>query len=78
VPVPPGGSGVGKIQLKLQGRLVDVAAVSGNSEKLPTGTRVEVVEVLGPNTVRVERTVEVVPGGGHAANDNVASGGAVT
>ena len=78
VPVPPGGSGVGKIQLKLQGRLVDVAAVSAGTEKLSTGTRVEVIEVLGPNTVRVERTVEVVPESEHASIDNVASGGAVT
>jgi hypothetical protein len=60
VPIPSGNSGVGKIQIRMQGRLVELPAMTAGEDKLGTSTRIEVVEVLGPGTVRVEPIVEVV------------------
>lgn len=49
--IPGERSGAGKIHLALQGRTVEVQAVS--SQPLPTGTPVVVVDVLGPDLVEV-------------------------
>jgi len=53
VPIPPAKSQAGKIQLKLQNRLVEYEAVTNNPERLATGTRVRVVAVAG-NKLEVE------------------------
>src|SRR5262245_29446544 len=53
VPIPPAKSQAGKIQLKLQNRLVEYEAVTNNPERLATGTRVRVVAVTG-NQLEVE------------------------
>lgn len=53
VPIPPAKSQAGKIQLKLQNRLVEYEAVTNNSERLATGTRVRVVAIAG-NKLEVE------------------------
>jgi hypothetical protein len=48
----PGGPGrPGKVHLALQGRTVELQAVSQHS--LPTGAEVVVVDVVGPDTVEV-------------------------
>jgi membrane protein implicated in regulation of membrane protease activity len=60
VPIPAGKSGAGKIQLKVQGRLVEYDAVTAGEAKLPTGARVVVVGVLGSNTLDVEPLPEKV------------------
>jgi hypothetical protein len=60
VPIPPGKSGVGKIQLKLQNRIMELAAMTPAAEKLPTGARVEVVNLISPNTVEVQPVTETV------------------
>lgn len=52
--VPPAGGGPGKVQIALQGRTVELLAVSRESRPLPTGTPVVVVAVEGD-------TVEVLP-----------------
>ncbi|MFV2066517.1 MAG: hypothetical protein ACC645_06015 [Pirellulales bacterium] len=54
VPVPANHHGAGKIQLNLQNRTVEYQAMTDEEEKLPTGARVVVTRVLGPDTVEVE------------------------
>jgi membrane protein implicated in regulation of membrane protease activity len=53
VPIPPAKTQAGKIQLKLQNRLVEYEAVTNSPERLATGTRVRVVAVAG-NKLEVE------------------------
>jgi membrane protein implicated in regulation of membrane protease activity len=53
VPIPAGKANAGKVQLKLQNRLVEYEAVTSSSSKLATGTKVRVVGVTG-NTLEVE------------------------
>ena len=60
IPIPGGKSGAGKIQLKLQNRIVELRAVTAEPEKLPTGATVVVVEVVNANTVEVELAREPV------------------
>ena len=59
VPIPAGGTGAGKIQLNLQNRTVEYAAMTEEEDKLPTGARIVVTRVLGPETLGVERIPEV-------------------
>ena len=54
VPIPPGKEGEGKVQMRLQNRIVELKAVPRQTEKLPTGASVEVVQILTPTTVEVE------------------------
>ena len=49
--IPGGTDRPGKVHLSLQGRTVELQAVSQQS--LPTGAQVVVVDVLGPDTVEV-------------------------
>ena len=50
--VPGERSGVGKIHLTLQNRIVELQAVT-SQRALPTGSRVLVIDVVGPDTVDV-------------------------
>lgn len=52
--IPGERAGAGKVQLALQGRIVEYQAVS--ETELPTGAAVVVVDVLGPDTVEVAPT----------------------
>ena len=54
IPIPPQRSGTGKIQLRMQGRIMEYAAVTAEQEKLSTGAKVVVVNVLTPTTLEVE------------------------
>ena len=47
IPIPAQKASSGKIQLSLQNRLVEYEAITGGSEKLPTGAKVRVVAVRG-------------------------------
>jgi hypothetical protein len=53
IPIPAARQGAGKIQLKVQGRLVELAAMTAHGERLPTGMVVEVMEIIAPRTVLV-------------------------
>jgi membrane protein implicated in regulation of membrane protease activity len=53
IPIPAAKAQAGKIQLKLQNRLVEYEAVTSGPQKLPTGTRVRVVGITG-STLEVE------------------------
>ena len=61
VPIPPNNEGLGKIQIRTQGRIMEYAARTRGPNKLRTGTTVEVVEILSPMTVEVEPVDAVVP-----------------
>jgi membrane protein implicated in regulation of membrane protease activity len=61
VPIPPNNEGLGKIQIRTQGRIMEYAARTRGPNKLRTGTTVEVVEILSPMTVEVEPLDAVVP-----------------
>ena len=54
IPIPAAKANTGKVQLKLQNRLVEYEAVTSSSQKLATGTKVRVVGVTG-------KTLEVEP-----------------
>jgi membrane protein implicated in regulation of membrane protease activity len=53
VPIPASKARAGKIQLKLQNRLVEYEAVTSGGQRLATGTKVRVVAISG-NTLEVE------------------------
>ena len=54
IPIPAARAGEGKIQIKLQNRIVELKAMTSQSEMLPTGARVVISRVLTPSTVEVE------------------------
>ena len=54
IPIPAKRTGVGKIQLKLQNRIVEYPAMTSGDEKLPTGAKVVVVKLLESSTLEVE------------------------
>ena len=53
LPVPAGKSGPGKIQLRLQGRMMEYEAVTSAASNLPAGARVVVVGVVAGNLLEV-------------------------
>jgi hypothetical protein len=55
IPVPPVGTGKGKIQITLQGRTMEYEAVSDAAETLSTGENVVVENVVGSDIVKVMR-----------------------
>ncbi len=60
IPIPPEQSGSGKVQLQMQSRIVEYPAMTSDSERLPTGARVMVVDFISPNTLLVARIRETV------------------
>jgi hypothetical protein len=59
--IPADRQGVGKVQFKLQNRLVDYPAITGHDEPLKTGAKIRVVAVVGASTVEVEPLREAKP-----------------
>lgn len=55
--IPGNNSGIGKVHVPVQNRLVEYEAMTGG-ERLPTGTRIVVVNVLGSDRVEVEPIIE--------------------
>jgi len=58
VPIPPNQSGVGKVHVELQDRMVEYAAMTESSEKIPTTGRVEILEVIDESTLLVRPVQE--------------------
>ena len=56
--IPPSNEGEGKIQLRMQNRIVELQAVTNQTEKLKTGSKIVVIDILTPTTVEVERIHE--------------------
>jgi membrane protein implicated in regulation of membrane protease activity len=61
IPIPPNGSGAGKVQLSMQNRIVEFQAVSEELDRLRTGETVEVTAVSGNDLVRVRRIPQEAP-----------------
>ncbi|TCK92695.1 hypothetical protein EDC19_1850 [Natranaerovirga hydrolytica] len=53
IPIPPNRKGIGKIQLLMQERYIEVDAITDDSKQLKTGSVVEVIDLLNVNTVIV-------------------------
>ena len=51
--VPGGRAGAGKVHVSVHGRLLEYKAITTGPEGLPTGSRVVVVGVVGPDTIEV-------------------------
>ena len=51
--IPAARSGLGKIHVQVQNRLVEYQAVTSHGEPLPTGARVHVVDVVASHSVDV-------------------------
>ena len=58
IPIPAGNAGAGKVQLSMQNRIVEFQAVTDESDRLPTGAKVEVIGVAGSDTLHVRRIEE--------------------
>jgi membrane protein implicated in regulation of membrane protease activity len=58
IPIPPKKQGIGKVQLRLQERIVECAAMTAGPDKLPTGATVVVTDVISPTTLEVELAPE--------------------
>lgn len=56
LPVPAHRRGSGKIQFKLQGRTVELAAIANEADAIPTGAPVIVIGVIDGDTVEVTPT----------------------
>jgi membrane protein implicated in regulation of membrane protease activity len=56
IPIAAGRAQAGKIQLRLQNRLVEYEAVTSATERLATGTKVRVVGLAG-NVLEVEPVI---------------------
>lgn len=54
IPIPADGDGQGKIQVKVQDRLAEFAAVNASDQALGTGAKVVVVGVISGTTLKVE------------------------
>jgi membrane protein implicated in regulation of membrane protease activity len=64
VPIAGGKTEAGKIQIKVQGRLVEYPAITAAADKLYTGSQVRVVGLLSDGVLEVEplqETAEKVP-----------------
>jgi hypothetical protein len=57
VPIPAANAGAGKIQMNLQNRTVELQAMT-TAGRLPSGAKIRVVGLLGPDTVAVEPLIE--------------------
>ncbi|MFH1434098.1 MAG: NfeD family protein [Pseudomonadota bacterium] len=55
IAIPASGKGRGQVQVKVQGRLREVEAITDEKEGLPTGTPVSVVKVIGDSTLVVRK-----------------------
>jgi membrane protein implicated in regulation of membrane protease activity len=58
--IPAKRSGVGKVQLSMQNRIVEYQAFTDDTETLQAGESVEVVDVAGGDTVYVRRIAQPV------------------
>jgi len=58
IPIPANRKGVGKIQLLLQERYIQVDAVTDANEDLKTGTIVKVIDAMNINTLVVQSTTD--------------------
>jgi len=54
LPIPANREGAGRVQVRMDDRIMEYEAVSSNQQRLKTGAKVVVVGILGPATIEVE------------------------
>ena len=54
IPIPGGNQGSGKVQMRVQDRLAEFVATTSSDDKLITGAKVVVVDVIDGSTLKVE------------------------
>lgn len=59
--VPGGRQGAGKVHVTVQGRTVEVAAVTAHDQSLPTGASVVVIDVAGNDVLEVAPEAVILP-----------------
>jgi membrane protein implicated in regulation of membrane protease activity len=59
--IPAQRKGTGKVQFKLQNRLVQYEAITAHDDPLPTGSKVQIVGMAGKTVLEVEPWVEPKP-----------------
>lgn len=59
--VPGGRQGAGKVHVTVQGRTVEVAAVTAHDQSLPTGASVVVIDVAGNDVLEVAPEAAILP-----------------
>lgn len=59
--IPPARAGEGKVHVVVQGRLVEVKAVTTHERPLPTGTSVVVIDVAGSDVLEVAPESAILP-----------------
>jgi len=64
IPIPPKGTGRGKITVLVQDRLVELEAVNADAVQIPTGALVSVVSAIDPQTVTVKSEQNIKSEGG--------------
>ena len=55
VAIPAARSGAGKVHIRMQNRLIEYRAVTGDGESLRSGTEVAVLDCIGSDTLEVTR-----------------------
>ncbi len=61
LPVPSERTGMGKVNITLQERLIEADAITDDKERLPTGSRIRVVGLSGNNVLLVSKEWEGHP-----------------
>lgn len=59
--IPAGRQGAGKIHVTVQGRSVEIAAVTAHDRSLPTGASVVVIDVAGSDLLEVAPEAAILP-----------------
>lgn len=59
--IPAGRQGAGKVHVTVQGRSVEVAAVTAHDRSLPTGASVVVIDVAGSDVLEVAPEAAILP-----------------
>ena len=54
--IPPKGEGKGKVMVQTSERLVEFNAVSETDEEIPNNAQIKVIDILGENVLKVERS----------------------
>jgi len=60
VPIPAANAGAGKVQINVQDRLAEYAAMTPRGKDLATGTRIVVTRIISPSTVEVDLIPEAM------------------
>lgn len=59
--IPPARAGMGKVLVTVQGRTLELAAVTAHDAPLPTGVNVVIIDVVGSDVVEVAPEAAILP-----------------